>query len=376
MGFAWDLTGSRKTVIRGGAGLFYADIQVNQTIDDQIFNGQTTISPAIQGTAANPINLLAPWGGVTGDQFLSGAVPVNAQTIQPLGPNVQTPYSLQMSIGIARQLNRSWTLSADYIHWRVYHDWLRTDANLFYNPATGYTANPSTAGRPNPSFVGILNFTTPAAAGSLYDGMHVGVTHRFSQSFSVVGRLHARAPEGFDDRSVLLSEQPVQPGGRVGGFAGQSDSYTLTIAGSYAWKWGIALSGSFHFGSGQNFQVTANQNPFGATGVTDRLFLATSPYYGSPSNVKASTVPGYNIVARDSLVGHQIKRVDLRLSKTFTVKDRVRFIPMVEAFNLFNHSNFGTYQTVVNVAQYGLPAQNADLAYAARMLQFAGRIEF
>jgi hypothetical protein len=58
------------------------------------------------------------------------------------------------------------------------------------------------------------------------------------------------------------------------------------------------------------------------------------------------------------------------------VKERVRFIPMVEAFNLFNHSNFGTYQTVVNVAQYGLPAQNADLAYAARMLQFAGRIEF
>ena len=375
VGFAWDPTGSRKTVIRGGAGLFYADIQVNQTIDDQIFNGQTTISPAIQGTAANPINLLDPWGGVTGDQFLSGAVPVNAQTIQPLGPHVQTPYSLQMSIGIARQLNRSWSLSADYIHWRVYHDWLRTDANLFYNPATGYTANPSTAGRPNPSFVGILNFTTPAAAGSLYDGMHVGVTHRFSQSFSVVAAYtlaHLKdsttGPFYYPNNQFNLADEwAVSP---------DNQTHTLTIAGSYAWKWGIALSGSFHFGSGQNFQVTANQNPFGATGVTDRLFLATSPYYGSPSNVKASTVPGYNIVARDSLVGHQIKRVDLRLSKTFTVKERVRFIPMVEAFNLFNHSNFGTYQTVVNVAQYGLPAQNADLAYAARMLQFAGRIEF
>ena len=375
VGFAWDPTGSRKTVIRGGAGLFYADIQVNQTIDDQIFNGQTTISPAIQGTAANPINLLDPWGGVTGDQFLSGAVPVNAQTIQPLGPHVQTPYSLQMSIGIARQLNRSWSLSADYIHWRVYHDWLRTDANLFYNPATGYTANPSTAGRPNPSFVGILNFTTPAAAGSLYDGMHVGVTHRFSQSFSVVAAYtlaHLKdsttGPFYYPNNQFNLADEwAVSP---------DNQTHTLTIAGSYAWKWGIALSGSFHFGSGQNFQVTANQNPFGATGVTDRLFLATSPYYGSPSNVKASTVPGYKIVARDSLVGHQIKRVDLRLSKTFTVKERVRFIPMVEAFNLFNHSNFGTYQTVVNVAQYGLPAQNADLAYAARMLQFAGRIEF
>jgi hypothetical protein len=49
---------------------------------------------------------------------------------------------------------------------------------------------------------------------------------------------------------------------------------------------------------------------------------------------------------------------------------------MVEAFNLFNHSNFGGYQTVVNVSSYGSPVQNTDLAYAARMLQFAGRIEF
>ena len=155
-----------------------------------------------------------------------------------------------------------------------------------------------------------------------------------------------------------------------------NQTHTLTVAGSYNWKYGFALSGSFHYGSGQNYQVTANQNPYAATGVTDRLFLATAAYYGSPSNLKASTVPGYDIVARDSLVGNQIARVDARFSKTFTVKDRIRFIPMVEAFNLFNHSNFGAYQTVVNVASYGLPVQNTDLAYAARMLQFAGRIEF
>src|SRR5262249_5182888 len=85
LGLAWDPTGSRKPVIRGGVGIFYADIQANATIDDQIFNGQTTISPAIQATASNPIDLLHPFGSITGDQFLSGAVPVSAQTIQPLG---------------------------------------------------------------------------------------------------------------------------------------------------------------------------------------------------------------------------------------------------------------------------------------------------
>jgi hypothetical protein len=375
VGFAWDPSGSRKTVIRGGAGIFYADIQVNQTIDDAIFNGQTTISPSIQGTAANPINLLAPFGSVTGTQFLSGAVPVNAQTIQPLAPNVRTPYSMQASIGVERQLGKTWSFSADYVHWRVYHDWIRTDANLFYNPATGYNANPSTAGRPNPNFVGILNFTTPDAAGSIYDGLHVGVQHRFSHSFSTAmaytyARLKDSTTGAFyypNNQYDLAAEWANSP---------DNQAHTLTLAGAYVWKWGVSLSGSFHLGSGQNFGVTANQNPFAATGVTDRLFTSSTAYYTSPSNIVAAAIPGYSLVKRDSLVGQPIERVDLRLSKTFNLKERVRFIPMIEAFNLFNHSNFGSYQSVVNVATYSQPVQNADLAYAARMLQFAGRIEF
>lgn len=374
VGFAWDLTGSRKTVIRGGAGLFYADIQTNQTIDDAIFNGQTTISPAIQATAGNPINLLQPFGSITGDQFLSGAVPVNAQTIQPLGPHVQTPYSLQMSIGVEQQFANSWVVSADYVHWRIYHDWIRTDANVSYNPATGYPLSPA-QGRPNPLYVGILNFTTPAAAGSLNDGLQIGITHRLSKGLATqaaytYSRLKDSTTGPFyypNNQMNLADEWALSP---------DNQTHTLTVAGSYLWKWGLSLSGSFHYGSGQNFQVTANQNPFALSGVTDRLFTASSAYYGSPADVSASSVAGYNIVKRDALVGNPIQRLDARFSKTFTVKERFRFTPMVEAFNLLNHSNFGSYATVVNVASYGTPVQNADLAFAGRMLQFAGRFEF
>lgn len=49
---------------------------------------------------------------------------------------------------------------------------------------------------------------------------------------------------------------------------------------------------------------------------------------------------------------------------------------MVESFNLFNHVNFASYQSNVNVASYGQPAQVTDLPYYPRMLQFAGRFEF
>ncbi len=110
--------------------------------------------------------------------------------------------------------------------------------------------------------------------------------------------------------------------------------------------------------------------------MTDRLFATSIPYYGNVNNLIPSGIAGYDLVKRDSLVGNSIQRVDVRLTKTFTIKERIRLIPMVEAFNLFNHSNFGAYQLNVNVYNFGAPASNVDLPYAARMLQFVGRIEF
>lgn len=377
LGFAYDPAGDRKTVIRGGAGIFRADIQANQTIDQQIFNGQTSLQPALQVSPSLPsINLQAPFGTTTAAQFLSGAVPINAQTIQPLAPNVRTPYSLQMSLGVERQIGKTWTVSTDYVHWRVYHDWIREDANMFYNPATGYNANPKVAGVVNTAFASINTFETPNAAGSQYDGLQVSINHRFSQNISAAA---AYTLSRLKDSTTSPFYYPNDQFNVAGEWANSPDDQrnTLTVSGSYLWKWGISLSGSFHYGSGQAQQVTAGANPFGATyGIDIRVFPTTQAYYGSGVSQVLIGGTAYNLLARDSLYGLPIERVDLRLSKTFTLKERFRFMPIVEAFNLFNHSNFGAYNTVVTTASYGLPAQNTDLAYAARMLQFAGRFEF
>ena len=375
-GFAYDLTGSRKTVIRGGAGIFYADIQANQVIDQQIFNGETSLQPSLQATAGNPINLAQPFGTATGEDFLSGAIPVGPQAIQPIARGVRTPFSLQMSIGVERQVTKTLTFSADYVHWRVYHDWIRNDANLFYNPLTGYNSNPSIAGRPNPDFTTIATFYTPNAAGSLYDGLQIGIQKRLAQNFSLAA---AYTFSRLKDSTTGPFYYPNNPFNLAAEWANSPDDQrnTLTLSGSYNAFWGIALSGSFHYGSGQAQQVTAAANPFNGS-TTNRLFAAAMPYYGPATNISSVSVGGipYHLVARDSLYGQPIARVDLRISKTFTIKDRFRFIPILEAFNLFNHSNFGTYNTVVTSSSFGLPGQNSDLAYTARMLQFAGRFEF
>jgi hypothetical protein len=54
----------------------------------------------------------------------------------------------------------------------------------------------------------------------------------------------------------------------------------------------------------------------------------------------------------------------------------------VEAFNVFNHSNFGNYNAVVTAANYGTPAATTSPAtgipveWRPRSLQFLGRLEF
>ena len=107
LGFTYDVTGSRKTVIRGGAGMFYGDILANQVIDQQIFNGQDSLQPSVGAKPGQPINLQQPFGTTTAQDFLSGAVPVSTQAVQIMAHNVHTPMSLQMSIGSSGNWERT-----------------------------------------------------------------------------------------------------------------------------------------------------------------------------------------------------------------------------------------------------------------------------
>jgi hypothetical protein len=49
----------------------------------------------------------------------------------------------------------------------------------------------------------------------------------------------------------------------------------------------------------------------------------------------------------------------------------------VEAFNVLNHTNYGSYNTVITSSTFGKPTASTDvLFYYARMLQFSARVEF
>jgi hypothetical protein len=82
------------------------------------------------------------------------------------------------------------------------------------------------------------------------------------------------------------------------------------------------------------------------------------------------------VALRNALRGQAINRVDWRLSKAVAIKERWKMTGIFEAFNMLNAQNYGNYVTNVGLATYGRPVQNTNLAYGARMLQFAARFDF
>ena len=138
--------------------------------------------------------------------------------------------------------------------------------------------------------------------------------------------------------------------------------HTLSLNASYQMKWGFQSGLFYHFGSGQAYQVTAGASPFGNSASVNRTFPASAKTYNDPRFNTASTAAGYLTTARDQFYGRPIERVDFRLSKTFAIKERVRLIPMFEAFNLLNYQNYGSYNTAITLRSYGAPATNSNSA--------------
>jgi hypothetical protein len=156
VGFAWDINGKGKTVIRGAYGLFYDHpllaVAFNSDIADaaqqqqyfsvlpgspasnasinllQIFQG--TICSTATTNALCPAGLTTP-GVATTAQYLPGRVRFNDQTFVGFGPlfpftlavgkNFEYAYANQANFTVERQLTKDMSISGSYIFVGAHH---------------------------------------------------------------------------------------------------------------------------------------------------------------------------------------------------------------------------------------------------------------
>jgi hypothetical protein len=168
-GFAWSPFESRRTVVRGGFGLFYDRVPLRALANALLSGGNTTITgPDSQvSLSLSPTQTGAP-------------VFPNILTNQPVGVlanfstmnrAMQNAYSEQGSLEIEHQLGARATLSAGYQHLRGLHLIVSVNQNV----PTCVASGANNGCRPDPTIANNSQYSSQAD--SHYDGLHVSFVH-------------------------------------------------------------------------------------------------------------------------------------------------------------------------------------------------------
>ena len=111
IGFAYDLTGQGKTVVRGGFGIMFDRIQGND-----MYNGATN-TPFDASPTLHSVSLSNPGFNInTGNTISSADLPVLPVGITGIDPaNAKLPTSYQYSVGVQQAVGRATVFSASYV---------------------------------------------------------------------------------------------------------------------------------------------------------------------------------------------------------------------------------------------------------------------
>jgi len=389
VGFAWQLTGDNKTVLRGGSGLFYSPIYVQIPGYTSVLNGSGNYINQIvrTGNAGLPTVFNASAAGVYQAGIAQGKYPFSVLTqadINALGistaagaagrvlfdlnPDYKNNYAIQANLGIQRQITRDLSIEVAYQMYHGLH--IQQPVGLNYCEA-GTPGCPATAanltalsqrdprlgplyrvcstdtscGRVNDA--GITQFTDYQSRGSsIYHGMTVSLTQRFSNYFSF--QANYTFSKAIDDQTDFNSAFAPPFPTRLGTerslstfdvrhnfvVSGVFQSPFKAGAGNHALSRAFAdmsLSPSIFIRSGIPFTVRTGTDINGDTrGGTDRLFS----------------------IGRNTGIGPTYRSVNLRLSKAFRFRKdspmRIEFT--ADAANLFNRTNFAAVNELDPVA--------------------------
>ncbi len=131
LGFAYDLTGQGKTVLRGGFGIMYERIQGND-----MYNGAVNPPGDLQPTL-NSVSLSNPGLNVTtGNVTTAAALPVLPLVVTGINSNnYKLPVSYQFSFGVQQALGAKSVLSVSYVGSQDRH---QNDYQQINLPAEGF----------------------------------------------------------------------------------------------------------------------------------------------------------------------------------------------------------------------------------------------
>jgi len=143
LAFAWDVKGIRRTVLRGGCGVFYNRVLLRTyedfAVQSRVFEIDLGSGPGSTGS----LDELKRIGGFPHVFPNDPRHPLVRDLIRPIAttrsinPNLRIPYSLQASLGIEREMARRLVLEVNYVFNRTLKLWRDRNLNAPIPPPGG-----------------------------------------------------------------------------------------------------------------------------------------------------------------------------------------------------------------------------------------------
>ena len=380
-GFAYDITGSGKHVIRGGYGLYFGNSfqniplfmeqQANPTIFQQVFtlNSPTDIVP---GTGIQ----LGQWKyGV--DPMPTIAAP-SAQLLpgsvgRLMDPDYRNPVSQEFNIGYSWAVNRNSVFEFEYVHTLGLHEnkTMNIDQKI---PDTTQPIGSQCCYRPldpdfaaNPAIPRLASVRDEQSIGrSQYNGYNFSYRQRLTHHFSLNANYSLAWAYSFGGGGTSFRDYPVlatEPFASYNwGPSPNDERHHVTISGLWELPWGLQLSPILQFGSARPYTLTNSANTLNTGGGTQNAvvvptddptnFLAFSTVnYATSDDANAAAqncfygingvAKGCTIAKYDPLRGDPFFELDLRLAKNIKFGDHYNLQIVGQAFNLTNRANYG-----------------------------------
>jgi hypothetical protein len=391
IGIAWAPFASKKTVIRAGAGLYYALLDNLSYRLDQ--NGPYNTVFAVKNIAFSNI---APGAVYTGAKVIPSGVE----------PDLRTPTVESWTLKIEQQLSPNTALGVSYIGSHGYHELLSVDANL--PTATICPASPCPAGYPFGAIYypagaplandAVWNTTHWFSEGiSWYHGLELDVSRRLSHGLQFRGvYTFSKTLDDGDNMNTSVATNspafvanPLQPKtdyGRASFDIRNAAVFNLTYdlpfergkpADGNSWVRKILgnwqVSGIETLQSGLPFTPQLSYNPSndGDTrnpvrpslnpGFTGQVIQGGPNRYFNP-NAFIQPLPGtYGNAGRNILQGPGLAETNVSLGKKVAFSERLNLQVRAEFFNVFNHTNFNTPNPVVFASASGGPSPTAGV---------------
>ncbi len=385
-GLTWDPIGGGRTIVRGGYGRFY----------DKVFllvaRNALLARQSISLSGANATTQFAAGAFPESNQLPSG-FSLSKPSINLSDPKMSIPYVDQVSFGVEQQIGTNWSAAVNVV--RNWGSDLLVSDNTNLGPPTVLTAaNAASLGVSSPSAqqIGRPYYGSTNRLNALYNNIQLVSSSGWSSYYGVQFTVQKRLADGYSVRANYILSESKDDGSDFTQAEQPNDPYNRRAERSYSaehQRHRVTLTGVWELPYGRNDQTDGHPVLRGVFGgwtmsgtFTYRSGTAENPSVGSDVNVDGNSSTDRPIVdgvmaGRNSYVGADYASVNLRLSKRFKFDRRRALLLQLEAFNLFNRTNFGG----VNMT-WGTTAAARDTfgtftsANAPRELQLGVKFEF